>query len=526
MGELFRPNMKTKTVLFALMLFASVIPSAAGVGYNGSQLGRPAVADFTLTDQTGDDFSFHNLTGDAIVVSFIFTRCVDVCPVITQKLKSVQDGLDSSLKINFISISVDPNYDTPEKLTAYMATHNVEWPHLTGDITVIEPVWDLFIIQTEQLAKPVEEDNNNHEGMADMNMTSDMDDMNMTPDMGVIIVNGSGVANEYQVQPTGHHLLQAAAYEGNWELNLSTDNFVNGVNGVNAPSDSSWFWETYTWDDNSSKWANITNNLNDIDVFNNSVLAFAPNSTADSEIPAPVNDEASVTLVYPNGSNESVALPNMNGWHMTVSALDSAGVNFNISDSSFGHFLVSVEDEPSANSSWWWQLHTWDMGNNTWMDSEFGMDSLTESDYLAWAPNSTNHSDIPVPSFASVDLDKCNGKGWVMGSEENAHCMCDSGYTWAEDNMLTCVEIQPTMPQYTVGHSTMTYILDDDFKPFVAWSGSDWNVEEMVADIHMVATGSTLADVAIDIEDSWMPGFTFGIIASALGLAIIAARRE
>jgi hypothetical protein len=72
----------------------------------------------------------------------------------------------------------------------------------------------------------------------------------------------------------------------------------------------------------------------------------------------------------------------------------------------------------------------------------------------------------------------------------------------------------------------MTYILDDDFKPFVAWSGSDWNVEEMVADIHMVATGSTLADVAIDSEDSWMPGFTFGIIASALGLAIIAARRE
>jgi protein SCO1/2 len=525
MEELFRPTMKTKAILFALILFVSAIPSAASAGYNGSQLGRPAVTDFTLTDQTGDNFSFHNMTGDAIVVSFIFTRCPDVCPVITQKLKSVQNDLDDSLKINFISISVDPHYDTPEKLTTYMATHNVEWPHLTGELAIIKPVWDSFIIQTEQQTKPVEEGHDQHEemtGMDDMNMTADMADMNM----GVIIVSESGVANDYQVQPSGYHLLEGAAYEANWSLNVSIDHVANGFNGIDSPSDSSWLWEVHTWNESNSIWQNITADLDDINAFNDSVLAFAPNNTADSEIPVPVDENASITLVYPNGSNESITLPDMNGWHMTASALDLAGVNFSAPDSSLGHFMESIENEPSANSSWWWQLHVWDMGTNTWMDSDFGMDLTIDQDYIAWAPNSTNNSDIPVPSFASIDQHTCNGKGWIMGTGQDMHCMCDAGYQWAEDDMLSCVTIPPHMPEYTVGHSTMTYILDSDFKPLVAWSGSDWNVADMVADIHMVATGSALVDAAIDSDDSWLPGFTFGIIASALGLAIIATRRE
>ena len=523
MEEFFRSTMKTKTILFALLLFVSAIPNTAGAGYNGSQLGRPAVTDFTLTDQTGDNFSFHTLTGDAIVVSFIFTRCPDVCPIITQKLKSVQDDLDDSLKVNFISISVDPHYDTPEKLTTYMATHNVEWPHLTGEFTVIEPVWDSFIIQTEQQNIPVEEEHDNHEEMDDMNMTTDMDGMT---DIGVIIVNESGITTEYVVQPNGYHLLEGAAYEGNWSFNASADHVATGFNGVDSPSDLSWWWEVHTWDESNLTWQDITEDLDDINTFNDSILAFAPNNTADSEIPMPMSENASVTLVYPNGSNESIALPDMNGWHMTASVLDSAGVNFSAPDSSFGHYLESIDNEPSANSSWWWQLHVWNMENNTWSESTIGMDSLTEQNYIAWAPNSTNDSDIPAPSFASVDHDKCNGKGWVMGSEQNAHCMCNDGYEWAEDDMLSCVAIPPHMPEYTVGHSTMTYILDADFKPLVAWSGSDWHVEDMVADIHMVATGSALVPEPIDSEDSGLPGFTFGIIASALGLAIIATRRE
>jgi protein SCO1/2 len=473
--------MKTKAILFALVLLVSAIPSAAGAEYKGSQLGRPAVADFTLVDQNGENFSFHTLTGDAIVVSFIFTRCVDTCPIITQKLKSLQTDIDDSLKVNFISISVDPQYDTPERLSAYMTTHGVEWPHLTGDITVVEPVWDAFIVQAEQQELPPEDNDNHEEINHDEHNHEEMDGM------GVIIVNESGVANEYEVQPSGYHLLEAAAYEANWSLNISTTwgHFANGFNGVDSPSDWSWWWEVHTWDESNSTWLASTVGLDDINAFNHSILAFAPNNTADSEIPVPIDENASITLVYPNGSNESVALPEISGWHMTASVLDSAGVNFSTPDSEWGHFMESIDNESSEDWSWWWQLHTWDMENNTWVESSVGMDSLVDQAYIAWAPNSTADSNIPAPAVFAIDPDN-----------------------------------------YAVGHSTMTYILDDDFKPMVAWSGSDWNVADVVADVHMVAKGVAVIDIATNSGESGLPGFTFAIIASALGLAIIATSRE
>ena len=54
--------------------------------------------------------------------------------------------------------------------------------------------------------------------------------------------------------------------------------------------------------------------------------------------------------------------------------------------------------------------------------------------------------------------------------------MCDEGYTWAEDDQLSCVS--ETTEDYNVGHSTITYILNDDLEPTVAWTGDNWLVED------------------------------------------------
>ena len=526
-----RRDMKTKAILFSLLLLASAIPSAAGVDYNGTQIGRPAVADFTLSNQTGENFSFYSLTGDVTVVSFIFTRCIDVCPIITQKLRSVQLDLDDSLKVNFVSISVDPNYDTPEKLTSYMNMHGVDWPHLTGEMDTIKPVWDLFFVISKPLTVASEPTTNVSEVMAEMNMTSDMHDTNLTSGMAVIVVNGSGVANQYEVLPTGHHLLEGVAFEANWNVNYSSlenENVVVGFNEINNPEDMSWFWEVHIWNESDSIWKPVEgNNLDDVDALNHSNLAFAPNTTDDSEIPLSTDQNVSVTLVYPNGSNETTILSDINGWHMTASALDFAGVNFSAPDSPpYGHYLESIENEPSVNASWHWNLHVWNKENNTWSDSDSGLDELNGQDYIAWAPNSTSHDQIPAPNAHLIDQSECDEHGWIMGEGQNAHCMCDAGYTWPGDDMLSCVEIAPDEPDYTVGHSSSTYILDANFKPVVSWPGSDWAVAEVVADIHMVATGSKEIGDASDDDDSWLPGFTFAMISSAVGLAIIATKRE
>ena len=55
--------------------------------YNGIQLSSASVGNFTLVDHNGSEYMFSDATEEIVVVSFLFTRCPDVCPVLTQNLK-------------------------------------------------------------------------------------------------------------------------------------------------------------------------------------------------------------------------------------------------------------------------------------------------------------------------------------------------------------------------------------------------------------------------------------------------------
>ena len=138
--------MRSRIVAYFLIsiLLVSLVPSTSA--YKGYQLSRGAVSDFTLIDQDGENVTLNRSNGEILVVAFIFTRCTDVCPVITQSLRSVQDGLSSeySDEVEFMSISVDPEHDTPEQLKAFAELHDANWSHLTGDLEVMEEVWNSF----------------------------------------------------------------------------------------------------------------------------------------------------------------------------------------------------------------------------------------------------------------------------------------------------------------------------------------------------------------------------------------------
>ena len=132
-----------------LLLIATAPLSSA---YKGHQLSRAEVVDFTLVDQNNENFTFSQSFSDVHVIAFIFTRCPDVCPVITQSLKLVQDGLsaEDAEMVEFVSITVDPSYDTPEQLHLFTDYHNVAWPHLTEvkNITAFESNNSLVIFQS------------------------------------------------------------------------------------------------------------------------------------------------------------------------------------------------------------------------------------------------------------------------------------------------------------------------------------------------------------------------------------------
>jgi protein SCO1/2 len=104
----------------------------------------PAPA-FTLTTQAGTRLSLQDLHGKIVVLTFIYASCADTCPLLTAKLAGLQTrlGTDVGARVFFVSVTVDPERDTPAVLTRYAQAHGVNlagWAFLTGTPAQIRQV--------------------------------------------------------------------------------------------------------------------------------------------------------------------------------------------------------------------------------------------------------------------------------------------------------------------------------------------------------------------------------------------------
>lgn len=91
---------------------------------------------FTLTNQFGARVSEKALEGSIWVSDVFFTRCPIICEQMTRRLKGFQDALNASDAVKLVSITSDPEFDTPEVLLRYSTRHGAEsnrWQFLTGD---------------------------------------------------------------------------------------------------------------------------------------------------------------------------------------------------------------------------------------------------------------------------------------------------------------------------------------------------------------------------------------------------------
>jgi cytochrome oxidase Cu insertion factor (SCO1/SenC/PrrC family) len=124
-------------------------PKTAGAGEGNVvlvQAGTPAaapaaiwdpkgVADFSFTDQSGKAVTKQDLLGQPWVVGFVFTRCAGPCPRVTGQMRKLQDQTKGE-KLRLVTMTVDPDYDTPEILTRYADAFKADtsrWSFLTGD---------------------------------------------------------------------------------------------------------------------------------------------------------------------------------------------------------------------------------------------------------------------------------------------------------------------------------------------------------------------------------------------------------
>jgi protein SCO1/2 len=90
--------------------------------------------NFALTERSGQTVGLSDLAGKVWVADFIYTTCPGPCPILTGHLSDLQKALGDEPGVRLVSISTDPDNDTPEALTAYAERFKAgdHWLFLTG----------------------------------------------------------------------------------------------------------------------------------------------------------------------------------------------------------------------------------------------------------------------------------------------------------------------------------------------------------------------------------------------------------
>ena len=123
------------------------------------------VPDFELTDQNRKKITNKDMLEKVYLVEFFFSTCPTICPVMNTNMRAVEEEINDP-NFGIISISIDPDNDTPEKLKQHAQRIGVKspnWHFLTGNRTYIGNLADEFDIYVGD--EEDKSENLNHSGM-------------------------------------------------------------------------------------------------------------------------------------------------------------------------------------------------------------------------------------------------------------------------------------------------------------------------------------------------------------------------
>lgn len=93
------------------------------------------IPDFTFESHENEYIGRTDMEGKLTIVDFFFTSCPSICPIMSNEMERVQDAFRNNPEVQIYSISIDPEYDSPEVLEGYADAHGAtsgKWFFLNG----------------------------------------------------------------------------------------------------------------------------------------------------------------------------------------------------------------------------------------------------------------------------------------------------------------------------------------------------------------------------------------------------------
>lgn len=124
---------------------ASAAAQRSAHGLQGLILKPPKAAPpLSLHNYTGQPVSLAAYRGRAVLVTFVYTHCPDVCPLIVANLAAAQRGLGhEAAKVKILAVTVDPRRDTPKAIRSFLTVRNAagRMDYLLGSMAALKRTW-------------------------------------------------------------------------------------------------------------------------------------------------------------------------------------------------------------------------------------------------------------------------------------------------------------------------------------------------------------------------------------------------
>ncbi len=118
-----------------------------------AELQPPAPSpDFALRDSTGNLVRLSQFKSKAVLLTFIYDHCPDICPLIVSNLHNALAKLGSrASKVQIVAVSVDPRGDTPKTVKAFLAARGMtgKMEYLIGSLKELAPVWKSYGVEVQ-----------------------------------------------------------------------------------------------------------------------------------------------------------------------------------------------------------------------------------------------------------------------------------------------------------------------------------------------------------------------------------------
>ncbi len=121
-------------------------------GCDGLPIQKSITESFQLTDQQNEEVLFpETYRGNVMLVGYVYTQCPDICPLITYNMRDIQRELEQEDDFMLVSLSFDPDRDTPEILSDFANNYRLDqsnWRLLTGNTRTVQSALETFEIRT------------------------------------------------------------------------------------------------------------------------------------------------------------------------------------------------------------------------------------------------------------------------------------------------------------------------------------------------------------------------------------------